>query len=69
MQQNKPAVKTEKKEYTVRVEGHADSFGIGEVVAPGCTLFAKGMYNLPREVAERQADRMHIPFPYPARKK
>jgi hypothetical protein len=36
----------ERKEYVVRVEGHANSFGIGEVVAPGCALFHKGMYNL-----------------------
>ena len=33
MSQNKPAAKPqERKEYVVRVEGHADSYGIGEVV-------------------------------------
>ena len=65
MSQNKPAAKPqERKEYVVRVEGHANSFGIGEVVAPGCVLFKAGMYNLTREAAERGASHLHIPFPY-----
>ena len=66
--QQKAMPKQERKEYLIRVEGTADSYGIGEIVAPGCTLFAKGMYNLPRDVAEKQAERIHIPFPYLARK-
>ena len=65
MSQNKPAAKPqERKEYVVRVEGTADSYGIGEVVAPQCTLFGKGMYNLTREAAERGAKHLGIPFPY-----
>ena len=47
-----------------RVEGTADSYGIGEVVAPQCTLFGKGMYNITREAAERGAKHLGIPFPY-----
>ena len=69
MSQNKPAAKPqERKEYVVRVEGTADSYGIGEVVAPQCTLFGKGMYNLTREAAERGAKHLGVPFPYVERK-
>jgi hypothetical protein len=68
MSNNKSVVKIESKEYVVRVEGTANSFGIGEVVAPRCTLFKAGMYNLTREAAERGAKHLKISFPYSERK-
>jgi hypothetical protein len=40
---------SEQKEYIVRVEGFPYSFGLGEIVAPGCAYFAKGFYNLSKQ--------------------
>lgn len=39
----------ETKEYIVRVEGHFDSYGIGEVIVPGVAFFKAGDYNLSKE--------------------
>lgn len=36
------------QEYVIRTEGMANSFGLGEEVVPGVTLFRKGHYNLTR---------------------
>ena len=44
---------SDKKTYIVRVEGHANSFGLGEEVIPGVTLFRTGMYNLTKEQLEQ----------------
>ena len=39
----------EQKEYIVRVEGLPYSYGLGEVVAPNCSLFTAGSYGLTKE--------------------
>jgi hypothetical protein len=36
-------------EYIVRVEGMHNSFGFGEKISDGITLFRAGMYNLTAE--------------------
>jgi hypothetical protein len=36
-------------EYIVRVEGMHNSFGLGEKIGDGITLFRAGMYNLTAE--------------------
>lgn len=36
----------DKKEYIIRREGIAGSYGLGEVVSPGVTLFKAGFYGL-----------------------
>ena len=56
--------KDKSKTYVVRVDGKANSFGIGEVVIPGVTLFRSGFYGLKRNTAERLADLLGIQFPY-----
>jgi hypothetical protein len=35
-------------EYIIRKEGQG-TFGLGEVITPGCTLFRSGFYNLTKE--------------------
>jgi hypothetical protein len=35
-----------KTQFVIRVEGMANSFGLGEVVTPGVTLFRAGNYNM-----------------------
>ena len=42
------------QEYIVRVEGTFDSYGLGTEVAPGCTLFKAGDYNLSKEELNRR---------------
>ena len=42
------------QEYIVRVEGTYDSYGLGTEVAPGCTLFKDGDYNLSKEELNRR---------------
>jgi hypothetical protein len=37
------------KEYVVRTEGHAYSYGLGEVVSPGVAFFKAGFYGLSKE--------------------
>lgn len=37
------------QEYIVRVEGLANSYGLGTEITPGCTLFKAGDYNLTKE--------------------
>lgn len=39
----------ETKEYVIRVEGHFNSYGVGEVVSPGVALFREGFYNLTKQ--------------------
>jgi hypothetical protein len=39
----------DQKEYIVRVEGFPYSYGLGEIVAPGCAYFTADHYNLTRE--------------------
>jgi len=40
----------ETKEYTIRVQGNvANTFGLGEVVAPNCAYFTDGNYDLTKE--------------------
>lgn len=41
-----------KTQYVIRTEGMYNSFGLGEVVIPGVTLFRAGNYNLTRETLE-----------------
>lgn len=38
--------------YQIRVEGKADSYGLGEEVIPGVLLFKTGHYGLTREELE-----------------
>jgi hypothetical protein len=40
---------SEQKEYIVRVEGFPYSYGLGELVAPGCAYFTADHYNLSKE--------------------
>lgn len=40
---------TTQESYIVRVEGFANSYGLGKEVVPGVTLFEKGHYNLTKE--------------------
>jgi len=56
--------KDKTKTYVVRVEGKADSFGIGELVAPNVVLFRSGFYGLKRRTAERLTALIGISFPY-----
>lgn len=44
----------ETKQYVVRVFGKADSYGLGEVVSSGVTLFKAGMYDLTRDQLEQK---------------
>ena len=37
------------KTYHIRVEGHANSYGLGEEIIPGVHLFKYGHYNLTKE--------------------
>lgn len=48
----------ETKEYVVRVEGHFDSYGIGEVVVPGVAFFKAGDYNLSKEQLNKKLKAM-----------
>lgn len=41
-------------QYVIRTEGFADSYGLGEEVVPGVTLFKAGNYNLTREELNRK---------------
>ena len=59
--------KDKTKTYVVRVDGKANSFGVGEVVIPGVTLFRHGFYGLKRNKAEHLADLLGIQFPYARR--
>lgn len=43
---------SEKTTYVVRVEGFANSYGLGEEITPGVALFRAGMYNLTKEQLE-----------------
>ena len=36
-------------QYVVRVEGKADSYGLGELVIPGVTLFRAGNYSITKD--------------------
>jgi hypothetical protein len=45
---------TQTQEMVIRVEGFADSYGLGTEVAPGCTLFKAGDYNLTRVELNRK---------------
>lgn len=40
---------SEQKEYIIRVQGVAYTYGLGEVVSPGVALFKAGHYDLTRE--------------------
>lgn len=40
---------SESTQYVVRVEGKHNSFGLGEVVSDGVTLFRAGFYGLTKE--------------------
>lgn len=37
------------QEMVIRVEGTAHRYGLGEEVAPSCTLFRAGHYNLTKD--------------------
>jgi len=44
---------TEQKEYTIRTQSNvANTYGLGEVVAPNCAYFADGNYDLDKEQLE-----------------
>ena len=40
---------SDSKEYIIRVQGVAYTYALGEVVAPNCTYFAAGNYDLTKE--------------------
>jgi len=44
---------SEKTTYIIRVEGFANSYGLGEVVSPNVALFRAGKYNLTAEQLEQ----------------
>jgi hypothetical protein len=39
-------------EYVIRVEGHANSYGLGELIVPNVVLFRPGMYHLSKTELE-----------------
>ena len=42
------------QDFVVRVEGFADSYGLGTEVAPGCVLFKADDYHLTKEELTRR---------------
>jgi hypothetical protein len=42
------------QEYLIRVEGFANSYGLGTEVVPGVVLFKAGDYNLTKEELNRR---------------
>ena len=40
---------SDSKTYIIRVQGVAYTYALGEVVAPNCTYFAAGNYDLTKE--------------------
>lgn len=40
---------SEQKEYIIRTQGVAYTYGLGEVVSPGVALFSAGNYDLTKE--------------------
>jgi len=45
----KRKMNSDKVHYIIRVEGHVNSYGLGEEVVPGVALFRVGKYNLTKD--------------------
>ena len=46
---SKRKMNSHKVNYIIRVEGHVNSYGLGEEVVPGVALFRAGKYNLTKD--------------------